>query len=122
MKSKEPSGSMRRRSSDTRLMKVPSFFHSMRAGAAASLCAEQLSRAEFPLMTRVSWGSTVNQKGLKGCAAEPDGATGGSGVVRNTLTDDFSPHFSDSTKVQPLKCHRFLWYIEILTETYYWVR
>lgn len=56
-------------------MKVPSFFHSMRAGVAASLYAEQLSSAELPRMASVSWGSTVNQKGLKGCAAEPKGVT-----------------------------------------------
>ena len=56
-------------------MKVPSFFHSMRAAVAASLWAEQLSSAEFPRMASVSCGSTVNQKGLKGCAAEPGGVT-----------------------------------------------
>lgn len=71
MKNSEPSGSTCRLSSETRLMKVPSFFHSMRAVVAASLWAEQLSSAEFPRMASVSWGSTVNQKGLKGCAAEP---------------------------------------------------
>lgn len=60
-------------------MKVPSFFHSMRAGVAASLWAEQLSTAALPLMASVSWGSTVNQKGMKGCAAEPRGQTGGEG-------------------------------------------
>lgn len=43
----------------------------MRAGVAASLWAEQLSSAALPRMASVSWGSTVNQKGLKGCAAEP---------------------------------------------------
>lgn len=64
---------MRRLSSETRLMKVPSFFHSIRAGVVASLCAEQLSSAALPRMANVSWGSTVNQKGLKGCAAEPRG-------------------------------------------------
>lgn len=64
---------MFRLSSETRLMKVPSFFHSMRAVVAASLWAEQLSSAEFPRMASVSCGSTVNQKGLKGCAAEPGG-------------------------------------------------
>lgn len=53
-------------------MKVPSFFHSMCAGVAASLCAEQLRKAEFPRMASVSWGSTVNQKGLKGCTAEAE--------------------------------------------------
>lgn len=72
VKNSEPSGSMRRLSSETRLMKVPSFFHSMRV--AASLWAEQLSSAELPRMASVSWGSTVNQKGLKGCAAEAGGA------------------------------------------------
>lgn len=71
MKNSEPSARMRRLSSDTRLMKVPSFFHSMREGVVASLWAEQLSSAEFPRMASVSWGSAVNQKGLKGCAAEP---------------------------------------------------
>lgn len=60
-------------------MKVPSFFHSMRAGVVASLWAEQLSSAEFPRMASVSWGSTVNQKGLKGCAAEPEGGNRGEG-------------------------------------------
>lgn len=73
LKNSEPSGSMCRLSSETRLMKVPSFFHSMRAAVAASLWAEQLSSAELPRMASVSWGSTVNQKGLKGCAAEPKG-------------------------------------------------
>lgn len=43
----------------------------MREGVVASLWAEQLSSAEFPRMASVSWGSAVNQKGLKGCAAEP---------------------------------------------------
>ena len=73
VKSSEPSGNMRRLSSEIRLMKVPSFFHSTRTGVASSLCTEQLSSAEFPRMASVSWGSTVNQKGVKGYDAEPDG-------------------------------------------------
>lgn len=73
MKNSEPSGRMFLLSSETRLMKVPSFFHSTRAGVAASLWAEQLSTAEFPRTASVSWGSAVNQNGLKGCAAEPEG-------------------------------------------------
>lgn len=56
---------------------MPSFFHSTRAGADASLWAEQLSSAEFPRNASVSRGSAVNQKGLKGCADEPGGGENG---------------------------------------------
>lgn len=110
MKSREPSGSTRRRSSALRLMKVPSFFHSKRTGVASSLCAEQLSRAEFPRKTRVSWGSTVNQKGLKGCTAEPGGATGESS---SEIVQQTSPGKRGGASEGP----RVLWYPETLTST-----
>ncbi|TNN21779.1 hypothetical protein EYF80_068109 [Liparis tanakae] len=87
-KNSEPSASTLRRSSASRLMKVPSFFHSTRAGVAAPLCAEQLSSAALPRTASVSRGSAVNQKGLKGCAAEPGGGEGGGGALAGRSTPE----------------------------------
>lgn len=67
--SREPSARTCLRSSEARLRKEPSFFHSILAGD--SLWTEQLRRTGAPRTASVSDGSVENQNGLKFLTADP---------------------------------------------------